>query len=480
MRTYQDLQKIGNNEDARINFVYSVINEHEGSLLYEQATIADEYIRGRNREAERHQNMLTTSTGAQVVDKWSPNNKTKRNLFRRLVWEEVQYLLGNGVKWGNPKTVDKLGKDFDNRIREIARFAKIASICFGYFNYDHVEVFPVRSANGGFAPLYDIENGSLRAGVRFWRISDSNNENTVKTLRATLYEEDGITSYIWKDNAKGEVLSPKKGYKTITKGNKIDGTAVYDGGNYPSFPIVPMWGNSLKESELFMGLKDHIDAIDRISNDYINDLDNAQIYWIIHNAAGMDNLDVAKFLDQIRALKAANIEEGQVEPVTVNIPYAAREALITRLENAAIDDYMGLNIREVVGGAATATQIRAAYEPVSTKSGDFEEQVLDFLYKLMEIAGINDVATFQPIQITNVAEEVNTTLAEYGAGVISREYATERVLTLNGDIDRIEEVERQLAAADMARMSGIGLNEPTKQENEQEQTETDAEESVNE
>lgn len=472
MKSYQDLQAIGENDRQRIDFVLDVIKQHESSVLYERATIADEYIRGQNREAKRYVKELTTATGKRIEDKWSPNNKTTRNLFRRLVWEEVQYLLGNGVKWGDEKTKDKLGKDFDNRIREMARYAKQAAVCFGFFNLDHLEVFPVRTANGGFAPLYDLENGSLRAGVRFWRMVDSNNGQTVRTLRATLYEESGITNYIWTDDKDGQILAPKHSYTQKVKSSPIDGTQIYDGENYPTFPIVPMWGNSLRESELFLGIKDLIDAIDRLNNGYINDLDNAQIYWIIKNADGMNNDEVAKFLDQLRALQAATVEEGQVEPVTVNIPYAAREALIPRLENAVIDDYMGLNIREVVNGASTATQIRAAYEPVNTKSADFEEQVLDFLYGIMEIAGIDDTATFEPIPIVNVTEETNNTLSAYGAGVISREYATERVLTLNGDIDRIDEVNAQLDKTDMQRMAGMSLettNEPQSEESEEDE-----------
>ena len=451
MKTYQDLQAL-DSDRQRIDFVLDVIKEHESSVLYERATIADEYIRGQNREAKRYVKELTTATGKRIEDKWTPNNKTTRNIFRRLVWEEVQYLLGNGVKWGDEATKDKLGKDFDNRIREMARYAKQAAVCFGFYNLDHLEVFPVRTANGGYAPLYDLENGALRAGVRFWRMIDKSNDATIKTLRATLYEEDGYTNIMWVDNGEGKIITPKRAYKQISKTTPVDGTEIFDGDNYPSFPIVPMWGNSLKESELYLGIKDLIDAIDRLNNGYINDLDNAQIYWIIKNADGMDNADVAKFLDQLRALQAATVDEGQVEPVTVNIPYAAREALIPRLENAVIDDYMGLNIREVISGGATATQIRASYEPVNTKSADFEEQILDFLYKIMELAGIDDTPTFEPIPIVNVSEETNNTLAAYGAGVISREYATERVLTLNGDIDRIEEVMEQMEKADMQRM----------------------------
>ena len=39
-------------------------------------------------------------------------------------------------------------------------------------------------------PLYDEENGALRAGIRYWQVDET------KPLRLTLYEEDGFTEYI--------------------------------------------------------------------------------------------------------------------------------------------------------------------------------------------------------------------------------------------------------------------------------------------
>lgn len=466
MHTYQDLTALGENEQARIDFVHQIINEHLGSPLYEKAAIGDEYIRGQNREAKRYQKMLTTSTGKKVVDEWSPNNKAARNIFRRLVWEEVQYLLGNGIKWLNDGTKDKIGKDFDNRVRECARYAKTAGVCFGYFNYDHLEIFPVKSDTGGFAPLYDEENGALRAGVRFWDKFSVIENKTKRTTRATLYEENGLTEIMWNDeHPNGIILKDKTAYITKITSSGIDGDTVYDGANYPTFPIVPFWGNTLKESELFLGIKDLIDAYDRISNGYLNDLDNAQIYWLIQNAGGMDNEDIAKVLDQLRALQAASVEDGQITPVTVNIPYAARETLLQRLESAIYDDYMGLNIKNVVSGASTATQIRAAYEPVNTKSADFEECVLDFLYGIMTIAGIDDDPTFDATPIVNVTEETTTLLQ--AAQYLPADYVTREILYLRGDGDQAEDILAQMDKENLQRMSGIGLeNEDEKEETE--------------
>lgn len=94
-----------------------------------------------------------------------------------------------------------------------------------------------------FCPLYDEENGALMAGVRFWQIDH------LKPLRATLFEPDGYTEYIWDDNG-GRELAAKRSYIIHTETSEADGTEIYDMENYPSFPVVPLWGSQKKQSEL--------------------------------------------------------------------------------------------------------------------------------------------------------------------------------------------------------------------------------------
>jgi hypothetical protein len=108
------------------------------------------------------------------------------------------------VTWKNEATAKKLGDDFDTQLQKIGKMALSGAVAFGFFNYDHVEVFSIRE----YAPLYDEENGALMAGVRFWQI------DAKKPLRATFYEMDGYTDYIWntRDNKDGQVLHDKRPY----------------------------------------------------------------------------------------------------------------------------------------------------------------------------------------------------------------------------------------------------------------------------
>ena len=279
MKTYQDLLKVIETDDARMKFVREVITEHKNSDLYRNAVIAEDYDKQQNTTIMQFRRALYNLQGKPVDDLWSANYKLASNFFKRFVTQENQFLLGNGISWNKDDTSDKLGNDFDTQVQRAGREALIAGCSFGFWNLDHLVVFKLSE----FAPLYDEENGSLMAGVRFWQL------DTTKPLRATFYEPDGYTDYIW-EKAQGEVLKDKRPYILKTRTTQVDGTEIYDGENYPSFPIVPLWGNPNHQSEL-LGIRASIDAYDIVKSGFADDLDSAQVYWILHNTGGMDDAE---------------------------------------------------------------------------------------------------------------------------------------------------------------------------------------------
>lgn len=443
MKTFQDLQNIGEREQDRMDFVKTVISEHQSSALYKGAVLADEYDRKQNRTIIQYQKLLYTITGKAIPDNWSANYKLTSGFFNRFTTQQVQFLLGNGITWGKEETKNKLGKDFEKELQIAAKAALCAGVSFGFFNADHMEVFDAME----FAPLYDEDNGALRAGIRWWQV-DAN-----KPLRATLYEENGYTEYEW-IHGKAEVLQDKRAYILKIRSTEAEGTEIYDGDNYPAFPIVPLWANPHKQSEL-IGLREQIDAYDLIKSGFCNTIDEASfIYWTINNAGGMDDVDLAKFVERIKTIHAAQVEDtgATAQANTLEAPHEGREALLDRLAKDMYADYMALNIDEIKGGANTATQIRAAYEPMNNKADQFEYCIDDFIDGILFVAGIEDEPTFTRSYLINVQEEVNTVLQ--AAQYLDDEYVTRKILTLLGDADKADEVLKNMDADSMERFGG--------------------------
>lgn len=467
MLTFQDLEGVNHeNQAVLMGFIRSAITNHQSSPMYKTAVTANEYMKKRNETIMKFQKMIYTATGRAIPDTYSTNYKVGRAFFPFFVTQENQYLLSNGCTWENEDTADRLGtkkKPFDRMLMKAGKEALVGGVSFGFFNLDHVEVFTVRE----FVPFYDENNGSLRAGIRFWQLSHD------KPLRATLYEEDGYTEYIWNmrkdpktgtETEEGKVFVDKRAYKiTVTK-TDVDDEIIYEGENYPGFPIVPFYGNEEHQSEI-VGIQEQIDTYDLIKSGFCNNVEDASyIFWGIHNAGGMDDADLAQFIQRVRTIHAAVTEESGAEATaqTIETPTAAREALLSRLEKDIFKDAMAFDPETVIGGGATATQIRASYEALSSKTDGYEYCVLDFINALLDIAGIEDNATFTRSQIVNVNESINTILA--AADYLSGDYVTTKILTILGDGDQVEDILDEMSADELERGDVLDYEEEETEE----------------
>lgn len=453
MRTFNDLLEVGENEANRMQFVYEAISEHKSSDLYKTAQIADEYDRKQNRTIVRYQKLLYDVTGKAIPDNISANYKITSGFFNRFTTQQVQFLLGNGVTWEDETTKDYLGEDFDKQLQVAAKASLGAGVSFGFYNYDHLEVFTALE----YVPLYDEENGALMAGIRFWQV------DAQKPLRATLYETDGITEYIWEDG-EGRILKDKRPYILTLISTGVDEAEIFAGENYPTFPIVPLWANPHRQSEL-VGLREQIDAYDLIKSGFCNTIDEASfIYWTINNAGGMDEIDLAEFVQRLKTIHAANVEDtgATAQANSLEAPHEGREALLDRLAKDMYADYMALNIDEIKGGANTATQIRAAYEPMNNKADQFEYCVIEFLQGILSVAGLEDKPTFTRSYLVNTQEEISVLLQ--ASQYLDDEYVTRKILTLLGDADKADEIIANMDEYDYQRIAGEEPEEPPTEE----------------
>lgn len=408
MRTYDDLLKIPDTDDARISFVLSAIFEHKSTDVYKEADVAYDYFLRRNRTICEYQKLLYTLSGESVPDNYSANYKFCNSFFRVFVLQEVAYLLGNGVTFGQDGTKEALGgPDFDRVLIKAATEAIWGGGSFGFLNMDKVETFSLRE----FVPLFGEEDGGLHAGIRFWQI------DSTKPLRATLYEEDGYTDYLWKvdknNQQEGTVLHPKRAYREIVVTTPADGDEILDGQNYPGFPIVPLWGNQGRQSEL-VGLREKIDGYDLIQSGLANTIDDASlIYWTITNSGGMDDIDLAKFVERMKVVKAAVVDDSgsHAEAHTLTVPYQAHQTALSLLRDSLYADAMALDTDKISAGNVTATAIRASYANLDLKCDDFEMQVTRFIEGLLDLLGIEDEPTYKRNRIINVQEETQMILS---------------------------------------------------------------------
>ena len=443
MKTYQDWLKVADrSEQDRLTFIKTCITDHKGSADYRTAMAAEEYYAGRNPTIMAYEKMVINGIGQLTQDQYSPNHKIASKIFNRLVTQENLVLTGNGITWNNEDTKARLGKNFDRQIYKAVRAALVEKAAYGFWNLDHLEIYEFRE----FVALVDEEDGAIKTGIRFWQIDNS------KPLRATLFEMDGYTDYIYdKQTPTGRVLHEKRPYIINVQESVADGEEIIDGENYPTFPVVPLYGNEMKQSEL-VGQRGKIDAFDLISSGYVNAEDAEFLYWTVSNAGAMDDTDLLQMLDRLRKVKATTVDgDGQIQSHTIDVPFAGREAVLERLEKQIYRDAMALNTYDISSGAITATQIEASYEPLNQKLDLLEMQLLDFIDGILELAGIDDFATFTRSKLVNRTEEIQALVS--AALYLDQDYLTEKIMTLLGDKDAVEDALKKIDDDNINRLS---------------------------
>lgn len=431
----------GADEKARISFILGAVNQWKSGEIYKTAVDAERYYNGENPTIQKYEKLLYDLRGNAHADMWTANHKLASRFFGFAVDQEVSYLLGNGVSWGDDATADKLCSDFDQEVMDVARAAKIGGVSFGFWDLNHLRVFEATE----FVPLYDEENGALMAGIRFWQVADN------KPLRATLYESDGFTEYFQPKNKDMEIMQEKRSYKLIVRAAEVGETEIYDGGNYPSFPIVPLKNNKRCLSEI-VGKRNTIDALDLATSNMVNNTDEGNlIFWTLNGYGGMDDLDVAKFIERVKTLHVAqtNGEEGSATPHSIEAPFEGTNATIDMLKKKLYEDFQCFDASAVSAGNQTATAIKASYVPLDLQTDKFEAEVTRFLLEILRLAGIDDKPSYTRNQIINKTEETQAILL--AAQYYDDEYIIKKLLTINGDADQYEEMMKRKAAEEIDR-----------------------------
>ena len=445
MKTYQNLAAISEDEGKVKKFVFDVITDHKSSAAYKVASIAERYYARKNVTIMAFQKMLYNMKGQAVPDMWSANYKLRTHFFRRFVTQQVQYVLSNGVTFQKKDTKDKLGKKFDTQMQKAAKKAMVDHVSFLFWNLDHVEVFCFADTptDPGFVPLYDEDTGALRAGVRYWHVDEH-------TTRATLYEENGYTEYV-KKKGNISVVAEKRSYKKTVISTKADGVSGELNENYAAFPIVPMYANDLHESEL-EGHRESIDCYDYIKSGLANDIDDTSgFYWVLKNSGGMDDVDIAKFIERMHTVRGAALEDeaSEATPHTMDVPTEAREKMLEILKSDLYEDFQIINVEALSASAKTATEIRAAYQPMDDKCGDFEYFLIDAIQNILSLAGIDDEPSFKWNRIANQTEETNMVMT--ASTVLGDEWTLKKLPFLTPE--EVEEIMREKGNAEMNRFT---------------------------
>ena len=413
MLTYQDYLASG--DEAA--FVGRAIGEHRRSEMVRVAEDADLYDRRQNVTINRYVRMIRDRTRNPMVDIAAANNRIASNFFHRLNTQRCAYSLGNGVRFtrrepgrAGDAVKARLGARFDTDLYDWAYRALIHGVAFGFWNWDRLYVFPLTE----FVPLWDEEDGRLRAGIRFWRLAAD------RPWTAALYTEAGCRAF--RSRGAGLEFEPAgdcEPYVVKLRGSRAGGRQVVGAQGYGALPVIPMWGSRLHQSTL-VGLREQIDSYDLIQSGFANDvLDCAKIYWLIQNCGAMNQADLQEFLDNLRIHHIAKVDthgfDGEsrsaLSPYVQDVPYQSTQAYLRQAREAIYEGFGALDVHAVAAGA-TNDHIDAAYQPMDEEADDFEYQVIEAVQGVLRLMGIEDTPQFKRNRISNLKEQVEAVMLE--------------------------------------------------------------------
>ena len=415
--TWQDWQATP--ENKRPELLEKIISSYKFSADFTTALAANAYFRGENTAVL--QKVILQKGRYKVESRDEQGRKVTRMVDRekaivgarlpasflfRFVTQQNQFLLGNGVTLDEGEQKERLGLGFDKTVEQMGEMALLAGVSWGFWNIDHLEaISAARDSLSGFVALVDEETSAPMVGVQFWQIAQD------RPLRVRLFEVDGVTVY--RKGKDGLELTQEKRPYMLTMTQDAAGPVNVTGSNYGALPLIPLYANTEQRSEFTPSIRAKIDAYDRISSDFVDNLDKANdVYWVLNNFGGTLT-DMQEMIDTVRRTGiVASLSDGTgssstAQPHAFEVPYNARQTALQILEKELYKDYMAVNMDELTGGSLTNVAIKTAMTNLNLKADRYEWQVFQFVQRLLALLGIKtEQITFNRQEITNRSEIV--------------------------------------------------------------------------
>ena len=452
--TYQDW--LAASDTDRIAMLEKIVRDYKASDDFRSGLTANEYFRTDNTEVRNK--MLMQPRAVEYKDKNGrtrkksqpvkiAGNRVRSGFFPRFVIQQNQFLLSNGVTLDNADLKKRLGLGFDKQLERCGEKALLHGVCWGFWNYDHLEIIEaVKDGLSGAVALLDEETSEPMVLVQFWQINNN------RPLYLRVFSPDGVVKYRMGKEELEEIPDTRRPYVVRTQSDAY-GPVEITGENYGGrLPVVPLWASEERRSELTLAIKSKIDLYDRIFSDFGDNLDRANdVYWVLNNFGGTID-DVAEMLEQINRVKAvANMTDGTgtsstAELKTVDVPYAARQTALDILQKQLYSDFMALDMDALTGGSLTNVAIETATANLNLKADRYEWQCFRFVQGILALIGVEtEQIKFKRQTIANRSEIVQDIS-------VMRDYIDqETALKINPYIDQeeIQDILDRLAAESM-------------------------------
>ncbi len=394
-----------------------------------------------------------------------PNNRQIDNVYRRMVKQKVNYLLGKPISVTSDDAVyqDALTELFDKaffrQLKNVGRDALNCGIAWLYPYYDETGAFRFKK----FRPFEiipewkDVDHTELDRVIRFYEVLNFDGERDTKITKAELYTKGGIDFFEYHNGMLLPCAPWHQDYFMVEGG----------GYNWDRLPFVPFRYND-EEIPLIVNCKSLQDGLNRILSHFDDNMeeDSRNTILVLVNYDGENLGEFRQNLATYGAVKVrsdANGAGGDVRTLQVEVNAENYKVISDIFRRAIIENCMGYDAKnEKLTGTPNQMNIQSMYSDIDLDASDMETEfqaALDELLYFVDLHLLNSGAgDFRAVEATftfntNMPMDESLTIQniQNSVGIISKETLLSHhpyVTDANAEMDRLKAEEASLSEAE--------------------------------
>ena len=328
-----------------IKYLEAVLNEWLSSDKRKEQLLAEQYYDG-DHDILRRERKVIGADGNLIPINNVANNKLVDNLYRKLVDQKTNYVLGKPLTIATEKEeyLKELTKVFNKKVhrqlRVLARYAVNGGIAwlYPYYGEDkqfHIAMFPAHE----ICPIWrDKAHTELECAMRYYKEEVFTDKGGTKIVEhAELFSETGITHY---ERRGGSLI--QTGFNTyMTQGEQLLA--------WERLPIIPFKYNDT-ETPLIHNVKCLQDALNQVLSDFQNNMeeDPRSTILVLKNYDGTNIPEFRQNLATYGVIKVTTVDgvQGGVETLNVEVNAQNYQAILMQLKRAIVENGRGFDAKE--------------------------------------------------------------------------------------------------------------------------------------
>ena len=347
-----------------------------------------------------------------------PNNRVVNNVYKMLVDQKVNYLLGRpiSIRCGDKAVSEKLKKVFNREffrtLKNIGEDALNCGIGWLYVCFDeNGELKTRRIRPFELIPAWtDSEHTELDYAVRVYDTLQYVGKSERLVTKAEIYTKEGVRSYV----LEGSRLTEES---ALTPYCSADGKSY----GFKKIPLIPFKYNS-KELPLIKNVKGLQDGLNSLLSDFHNCMeeDVRNTILVIKNYDGEDLGQFRKNLSAYGAVKVKTVDgsQGGVETLNIEVNADNYKTIIDIFKRAIIENGRGYDAKDDrLGSNPNQMNILSMYNDIDIDANGMETEFSASLEALADFVadGSGEVEfVFNRSMIMNESEVIDNIVKSKG------------------------------------------------------------------